>query len=84
MIELNGVRYVAKPILNVLEIQAQNRALPLNADGHIVSPLCCADAAYRAKLIAWAEDPANVGKVPAWLIHDLSVMRTRHAPRRQT
>jgi len=76
MIELNGVRYVAKPILNVLELQAQNRSVPLNADGHIVSPLCSPDPSYRAKLIAFADDPANRGRVPIWLINDLARMRS--------
>jgi hypothetical protein len=57
---------------------AEGKHFPENRDRHIVSPLYTPDAEYRARLIAFAEDPANVGRVPTWLINDLA--RLRRAP----
>ena len=73
--EINGVRYVAKPTLNLLAIHAEGKDFPCNAEGQIVSPLHSPDLTYRQRVLAWAE--ANPKRIPVWLIHDLSVMRRK-------
>ena len=63
--------------MNLDRVNTEGKCFPENADGHIVSPIYSVDPSYRARLIAWAEDPANRGRVPTWLVHDLSVMRRK-------
>ena len=71
--EINGVRYVAKPTLNLLAIHAEGKDFPCNAEGQIVSPLHSPDLTYRQRVFRWADE--NPTRLPTWLIHDLSVMR---------
>ncbi len=56
---------------DIEQIRAENRLLPLNPDGHIVSPLYSPSHRYRAQILDWAD--ANPTLVPDWLKHDLTL-----------